>query len=449
MAETADTSSNWRRKEKQTEQNEPPGQSDKSGSTKEVEPDGEGSKADQEKPSVRFAKDVDIRQAKDLDDDFSDEEPVPIPFVKVKDIDGLSGKRSRRDAKGKKRVEDKENQQEKAYRLVSRFDDPKIVDHMIDKVSNTELEGITIGKMVSLSPEFAKGMRNVLTKTRKPVKQSMATQVVNSPSPFPYLEDIQSLRPDAINLDELPRVDSVYIATEKDIGTVPGSIICTDPVLQYLSTLGGEEQPKQIYAAMSSASLRTVRPKCALREWIESVLDGGSQIVSMALKTAERLKLVWDPAIQIVMQSANGQLKSSAGLVRNVPFDFDKIIVYLQVHIIDQDAYEILLGRPFEILTELQISNKRDGSQTITITDPNSDRKCTMSTYARGTTSTKDQPKIEILKRPATANQSRKTVLLEEVPDIDDKDYVEDFDYESSYETSSSEEQGFRETSMN
>ena len=56
---------------------------------------------------------------------------------------------------------------------------------------------------------------------------------------------------------------------------------------------------------------------------------------------------VYDPAIKLNMQSANGTRDWSLGLARNVPFTIGTITLYLQVHIIDSPAYDILLGRPF------------------------------------------------------------------------------------------------------
>jgi hypothetical protein len=432
VTETADTSSNWRKRDKGKEKevnSELEVVSLKNDGPEEVESE-EGK--DREK-SVRFDK--------QLDDYSSEEESSPMPFIKLKDIDGTSKTESRKWTK-KKRERAEEDRQERAYRLVSRFDDPKIVEHMMEKVSNTELEGVTIGKMIALSPEFAKSMRGILTKTRAPIKQSLVSEISIPPSAFPYMEDIHSLERDAIDINDLPKVDSLYIATEEDVGTVAGSIICQDPVLQYLATLPDTEQPRQLYAGVMSAPLRTLRPRCAGKEWIESVVDGGSQIVSMALNTAERLSLTWDPSIKIVMQSANGQLKTSAGLARNVPFEFDEIIVYLQVHIIDQDAYEILLGRPFEILTELQVSNKRDGSQTITLSDPGSSKKCTMPTYVRGTFSIKETTRA-LVKQP---EKPKRKVTIEEVQDKDDRDYEERYDSDDEG-TPDSEGQDFRKSS--
>ena len=56
----------------------------------------------------------------------------------------------------------------------------------------------------------------------------------------------------------------------------------------------------------------------------------------------------------------------------------------MQVHIISKPAYSILLGRPFDVLTESGIQNDKDGSQTVTITDPGTKQRLVLPTYERG-----------------------------------------------------------------
>jgi hypothetical protein len=46
--------------------------------------------------------------------------------------------------------------------------------------------------------------------------------------------------------------------------------------------------------------------------------------------------------------------------------------LHVQAHVIHNPAYDVLLGRPFGVLTTSHIKNYCDESQTITITDPNS-----------------------------------------------------------------------------
>jgi hypothetical protein len=84
------------------------------------------------------------------------------------------------------------------------------------------------------------------------------------------------------------------------------------------------------------------------------------------------------------MQSANGELDMSLGLARNVPFKIGTVTFYMQAHVIDSNAYDILLGRPFDVLTESVIRNFANEDQTITIHDPNTGQHITIPTLPRG-----------------------------------------------------------------
>jgi len=116
----------------------------------------------------------------------------------------------------------------------------------------------------------------------------------------------------------------------------------------------------------------------------EALLDSGSQIVSMSRTSAIDCKVTWDPDVTINMQSANGQISRTCGLAKNVPFSFGEVTVYLQVHVVDNPPYKILLGRPFDVLTESRITNSAEGTQMIVITDPNTKHRATLPTYAKG-----------------------------------------------------------------
>jgi hypothetical protein len=61
------------------------------------------------------------------------------------------------------------------------------------------------------------------------------------------------------------------------------------------------------------------------------------------------------------------------------------ITVYLQIHVICEPAYDILLGRPFYVVTESVVRNYANSDQTITIQDPNeAGQIATISMIARG-----------------------------------------------------------------
>ena len=67
------------------------------------------------------------------------------------------------------------------------------------------------------------------------------------------------------------------------------------------------------------------------------------------------------------MQSANSNIDCSLGLTHNIPFVIGNLTLYMQVHVIRSPAYDILLGRLFDVLTESVVRNFRNENQTITI----------------------------------------------------------------------------------
>lgn len=186
-----------------------------------------------------------------------------------------------------------------------------------------------------------------------------------------------------LHLAHLPP-PSIRKSVESDNGIPAGSIIVDDPVEQFLSGLEPSQRARKVLAARESYPLKVLYPVINGMGTEEALLDPGSQVISMAKDVAIKLGISWDPDIVINMQSANKQIESTSGLARNVAFRFGDITVYLQVHVMTNPAYKVLLGRPFDVLTESATHNRQDGSQLITISDPNSDKKSTMPTYDRG-----------------------------------------------------------------
>jgi hypothetical protein len=262
---------------------------------------------------------------------------------------------------------------------------------------------VSVEEMMSSSPSFRRGMKVLSMKSRKTSPRQELGEVLlaedvdvedletfndgprDDDLPCPeVLAPEKELLTDAISVEDLPFDSFVTILSHRD-GDIPeGAAIIGDPVLQYLESLSPGEVPKQVFAAMSSASLRVVYPFINGEGSVEAITDSGSQIVSMSGEEAAELGVAYDPSIQIHMQSAHGQVEKTLGLARNIPFRFGHVTVYLQVHILRRAPYKVLLGRPFEILTESVVRNSKDGSQTITMTDPNSGEKVTIPTRPRG-----------------------------------------------------------------
>ena len=123
--------------------------------------------------------------------------------------------------------------------------------------------------------------------------------------------------------------------------------------------------------AAESNALCTILPLVDCKEQVEAILDPGCQVVAMSEEVCNMLVLPYDPDVHLNMVSANGRVDQSLGVARNVAFLVGDITVYLQVHILWSPTYDILLGCPFNILTQSVVRNFRNEHQTITIKDPN------------------------------------------------------------------------------
>ena len=163
------------------------------------------------------------------------------------------------------------------------------------------------------------------------------------------------------------------------------AFVSVDPVSKYFQSLDPCECHDGLIIAKESHVLRSVVPIVDGCLPVECILDSGCQIVGMSRAVWMALKKELNPTHTVSMQSANGTIDRLLGIVKNLSFRFGTIELQLQVHIINDPVYDILLGRPFNVITESAIKNFRNEDQTITITDPNdSCRVVTIQTHPRG-----------------------------------------------------------------
>jgi len=269
---------------------------------------------------------------------------------------------------------------EPAYRhrapIQERGNASRIVDRLLEapvQITNEDLLGV--------SSSVREELKRLISRKRIALEGKAA--MVNAVEDVLMEEQVRE--ESAIQVEDLPI--ATYCVLQRDCeGLSKGSIVVGDPVSQYLSGLEEGEEPRKLYVSTESQSLKALYPLINGVSEEEALLDGGSQIVSMSQAIALKLNLSWDPTVVIHMQSANRQVEKTLGLARNVPFLFGEITVYLQVHIIREPAYKVLLGRPFDALTKSEVKNSKDGAQLVTITDPNTGNKVTLPTYTRGQT---------------------------------------------------------------
>ena len=263
-----------------------------------------------------------------------------------------------------------------AYRTLPAIHDPSVAIDVYKRSMETPIT-ITQRELLSLSPEVRSQVREVTTTRRIPTNPPVTSQ--HSLQLEDEVDKENSVAPPVDNL--ISRPCCVH-------GRVPpkGAIVVDDPIERYYRSLqpGEAPDPDRLIIAKESSAVRSIFAVIDSTQRKECILDPGCQIVAMSEDTCHDLSLVYDPAIKLNMQSANGNTDWSLGLARNVPFTIGAITLYMQVHIIRSPAYDILLGRPFDILTESIVRNFANEDQTVTITDPNTGQRYTIPTFPRG-----------------------------------------------------------------
>lgn len=325
-------------------------------------------------------------------DDESDDEAIQLPFVGVPAVKRVAfeGPPQPREVSIPD-VEKREKSHKNQAPVEKRTDKEDWMEKFMNAPITFSMAELLGGK------ELREAVRRELTPKRvtssAKEKATLVSEIEPSEVPdIPVLRDPNKptsfesflLRDDVIMADKLPPAKCTVTQCAL-MGIPKGSFIVQDPVEQYLNGLADGEEPKQIYVARESQSLRTLYPVVNGAGVCETIMDSGSQLVSMKAATATELGICWTPDVKINMQSANGSVETTLGLARNIPFCFNnQITMYFQVHIMRDPAYTVLLGRPFDAISESWVKNDKNGGQTITITDPNTGAHLTMPTYERG-----------------------------------------------------------------
>ncbi|KAK0218945.1 hypothetical protein IW262DRAFT_1274075, partial [Armillaria fumosa] len=249
---------------------------------------------------------------------------------------------------------------------------------------------------LATSPSMHSKMKSYVIPKRVPTKQMIVNDVTGQESgvetedqqwdlePLPPIEDKVSHLEGCIHINELLAVQ-FYVTTMQQGLILAGTTIIQDPVVQYLESLPAGEKLKPIVAVGTvSESLRAVYPLVSGRRKMECLCDSGSQIVSCSVKLAKQMGWEYDLDVFIMMESTNWGVERSLGLVPNVTFLFGDVTIYLQVHVLANLAYELLLGCPFDTLTESEVKNTTDRDQMLILTDPNTRKQVKVHTYLWG-----------------------------------------------------------------
>ena len=265
-----------------------------------------------------------------------------------------------------------------AYKTSAPIYDRKVTTDIYDRAMDAQVT-LTQRELLLLSPEVRAQVREA-TSNKRVVPGKEASKGINVLADDPALP----MALDDLNDDDDEPVAATFINSVMTVSQPPpGSLIIPDPYETYLKTLPASVVPRQLIVAKESSALCSIFPLVDHQQQVELIIDPGSQTIAMAKEICMELGLIYDLAVILNMQSANGEVDWSLGLARNIPIQIGDIMLYVQIHIIRNPAYDILLGRPFDILTKSVVHNFANEDQTITIRDPNSSRRATVLTMPR------------------------------------------------------------------
>ena len=271
---------------------------------------------------------------------------------------------------------------EPAFRSSVKVYDHWIVQAVFDRTMAT-LVTVMQRELPSLAPKVRTQVADATVKRhvpREPLVQAMIEEVDGDDSDN---EDPIEETPRSVRIVQLAAANAKAACAPPADTTV-----ITDPFYKaYLcaQAISADLDESEITIATESSSLCAILPIIDGQERVEAILDLGCQIVAMLEQVLTTLALCYDPTIHLHMVLVNGGVDQSLGLAHNVPFLVSTITLYLQVHVLHAPAYNILLGRPFDVLTQSIVRNFADENQTITILDSNTGQKATVPTIPHST----------------------------------------------------------------
>ncbi|OSD04852.1 hypothetical protein PYCCODRAFT_1363312, partial [Trametes coccinea BRFM310] len=286
-------------------------------------------------------------------------EPAEHPFAKARDATYAP---PRQRNFGQPMPRPKSGDREPAYRTRAPIQQEEVIQGIFQRTMVSPYLTVSLEEILSISPDMCARFREKITPRRVPPEARTVA--------FAEVEEVADQFLSQVACDSNPMV--------------PGGVVVPNPYEVYLHDIAPSRDVAQLTVAKESHALRSIVGLVDNKEYVEAIVDPGCQVIAMSENVCHALALAYDPSIRLNMQSANGEVDKSLGLVRNVPFAVADIMLYLQIHVIRNAAYDMLLGRPFDVLTKSVVKNYENEEQTITICCPNTGQLATVPTIARG-----------------------------------------------------------------
>ncbi|KAG5641105.1 hypothetical protein DXG03_005981 [Asterophora parasitica] len=241
----------------------------------------------------------------------------------------------------------------------------KLFDHCLESTLT-----VSVGKLCSVAPAIWGKLHKAVTP--KQVMTAVLGSIIK------VLDDHYTSCIEELNA--LPMAEDAH----SNSTPLLEALITTDVVDTYYQNLWLGESLECIVVAKELHSLWSILMCMDTWEQVKCIVDSGCQIITMLEEVCHDLHICYNPTVILHMQSANGMVDPSLGLAWNVPCTISNITLYLQIHVIQNPAYDILLSRPFNVLTCSSVKMHSANKTIITITDPNTHVVTSIPLFTRG-----------------------------------------------------------------
>jgi hypothetical protein len=169
----------------------------------------------------------------------------------------------------------------------------------------------------------------------------------------------------------------------KDIVTARHVPVTSNPVQDAMYTNAIPSDDSDLVVAVDAAPLRTVEGILDGRITTECLLDQGSSIVAMRRDVWEKLGVPLHSERVLHMESSHGTIAPTLGQIKNFPIQIGPCTFRVQMQVADKLPCEVLIGRPFFMLTGSQTIDHPHGAQDLILNDPNTGERIIVPTKER------------------------------------------------------------------
>ncbi|KAH6876764.1 hypothetical protein BKA70DRAFT_1448527 [Coprinopsis sp. MPI-PUGE-AT-0042] len=257
-----------------------------------------------------------------------------------------------------------------AYRIRTRIEDTAVSGELKDKILGTEIS-VSIGDILAT----AHGVRKDLNDDLRPRK--VAANEVNK-------FETHYFNASGSESEEEGEGGQHDNGWDSDDGNI--AIHCSQHNKLNHGCESGELPPlprSDFISSRHSEPLRTVDATILDKLQVKGTMDNGSQVITMHARVWKELGVGRRSDHIMHMESANGSHNDTLGVIPHLKVNIGGIDFYLQVQVVEDASFDLLLGRPFTVLARAVTKDHADGGQDITLTDPHTGARVTIPTRAK------------------------------------------------------------------